>query len=116
MRQFFTILLAALLTGCTGMEKKSGRAEAQARMVLENSSIENLDRQGVYARLGSPFAVIRIPDGKTGWVYRRGHYKLRGLRYVVVFDDTGTVVDLLYLPYDGGKPLSKTRLQTTDKG
>jgi hypothetical protein len=104
------LLLAALLIGCTWMEKEPARAEAQARMVLKNTSIENLDRQGVYAKHGSPFVVIRMPDGKTGWVYRRGHYRMRGLRYVVVFDDTGTMVDLLYLPYAGGEPFSKTQL------
>lgn len=110
MRQLFAVLLAVQLLACTWMEKEPSRAETQARVVLKNASIENLDRQGVYAKYGRPFAVIRLPDGKTGWVYRRGHYKLRGLRYLVVFDDTGTVVDLRYLPYGGGKPLSKTQL------
>jgi hypothetical protein len=92
------------------MEKEPARADAQARTVLENEPIENLDRQGVFAKYGEPAAVIRMPDGRTGWLYRRGHYKMRGLRYVVVFDDSGVMVDLLYLPYHGGTPVSKTQL------
>jgi hypothetical protein len=111
MKQYCAMLLAALLSsGCALIEKEPARADAQARTVLENASIDNLDRQGVFAKYGKPSAVIRMPDGRTGWLYRRGHYKMRGLRYVVVFDDSGEMVDLLYLPYHGGTPLSKTQL------
>ncbi|NIR59490.1 MAG: hypothetical protein GWO02_08185 [Gammaproteobacteria bacterium] len=85
--------------------------------VLRSYPLGVLDRQAVFSHHGKAHRQVELPNGQQGWVYLVGQARTRatyewpsgqaqtvtqtragaGVRaYTLIFDDGGTVIDVLY--------------------